>query len=161
MILNIFFILLLPTLTLLTSLLFSILIVRMFELKSHLSKIFLVSLLFFPMLPYLIIVCRTVYTIPLTVALLLAIINYFLLLLCYLSFHSGIEIASPSMLILLETHMKKSVNHNVAIDVINSISINRISRLEFSFLTNKRKNRIQLSKLGKLVFMILTKFDKL
>jgi hypothetical protein len=158
---NIFFVLLLPILILLISLLFSMLTVRILDLRTHLSKIFLISLLHFPILIYLIVFYKTEYTIPLTVILLLATINYFLLLLCYISFHSGIEIASPSMFVLLQTDMKKSLNYNEAKDIINSISINRISRLEFSFLTNKQRNGLQLSKLGKLVFFVLTKLDEL
>jgi hypothetical protein len=89
------------------------------------------------------------------------IFNQLLITSCYIGLHSGIEIVSPTMYLLLTLEKEKNISKENASILLNSISKERLNRLSNSFLTTKSNNFYQVSKVGKLILRFLLLLDNI
>ena len=91
----------------------------------------------------------------------ISIVNQLLITSCYIGLHSGIEIVSPTMYLLLTLEKEKNISKENATILLNSISKERLNRLSNSFLTTKGSNSYQVSKVGKLILKFLLVLDNI
>jgi hypothetical protein len=150
----------LPLLFFIVSYLFTLVLVRLFKSEKHLTKLFIV---FLALSPVYLIIYNLVYfdkIINFTIEIFFIFFNYMILALCYMGIHSGIELTSPTMSLLLNLR-KNPLSEKDSLELMHRVANSRLIHLRDSFLLKPVSTGFIVSKVGVIIFKVLKKLDTL
>jgi hypothetical protein len=136
----------------------ALVIIRVLKAKKHLTKFFMIFLVLSP-------VHFSIYNLMFfnqiflfSIEIFYIFVNYMLFMLCYIGIHSGIELTSPTMSLLLNLR-KNPLSEKDSLELMHKVSNSRLTHLKNSFLINQGAQGAVVSKLGKIILKVFKVLD--